>query len=951
MTSRYQKLSAIALLAVPSLGGAAPVELARESFDGTGGAIGFATSVSQFDDPAVATSDFFSVTPNNGTKLSGGTITGGDGASMFAAEDIDTAPINNGPTQSVTLNSVSIIGKTSTSVKILLAAPGTGPAVAGTQNFYDWSSTAADIDFLRVEASVDGGPFNRLAQFSPTTATLNQSLSLDTDGNGLGGDGTALTAAFQEFNFPIPTGSSVQVRVVMHSNATSEYICVDNIRVFGDSPATVPPAIGGVSATPLVFTEGSPAAALAAALTVTDTDSATLPSASVVISQNLTTGEDVLAATPSGAILAGDIVYTAATGTLAITRSASPADYQAVLRSVTYRNTNASNPNTATRQITFTTTDGVNASNSPVREVQIVDNISSQNLPFTESFETDGRGTRYALVGRFTNGAGTFDRGQPSGATNLDGTFGVIAEDTLLDSAPVKAVDFQLNTSGYVGVTASVRLGALGGAVFDTSDTIAIEASVDGGAFSTISSFRSTVALNGSLALDANNDGIIDGGQLGAALQDFTFAMPAATTLTLRVRCQTNSSGERLVVDRVVVQGTLLDFTIGDASGSESGTQTFTVTRTSSVGADTINFATSGGTAVSGTDFTANSGTVNFADGQATRPVTITISPDSTVELDETYSVTLSAPSRGSISDATGSGTITNDDSSVVSISGGSIGEGDSGTASLPFTVSLTNPVDVAVSVDRATLGTGSASAGTDFTALSAAVLTIPAGSTTADFNVSVIGDNSVESDETVAASIGALAAGGRSVTLGTSSANGTIVDDDPLLVAGTGALGVNLGTSGKISASSLLGLTTIVEGRAVSLVSVQSGPTGKGGTVTIVEGWIYYQPAAGFSGTDSFTYTITDGVQSVTGTVSVTTTAQLGQTSNIYQLVNEGAGKRVLALGIPGRTYQLQVTPDLGVWTPLGAPVVCPAAGAISLLDPGPLPSTRFYRLLETAP
>ena len=63
------------------------------------------------------------------------------------------------------------------------------------------------------------------------------------------------------------------------------------------------------------------------------------------------------------------------------------------------------------------------------------------------------------------------------------------------------------------------------------------------------------------------------------------------------------------------------------------------------------------------------------------------------------------------------------------------------------------------------------------------------------------------------------------------------------------------------------------------------------------------------------------------------------------------GAGKRVLALGIPGRTYQLQVTPDLGVWTPLGAPVVCPAAGAISLLDPGPLPSTRFYRLLETAP
>jgi hypothetical protein len=661
----------------------------------------------------------------------------------------------------------------------------------------------------------------------------------------------------------------------------------------------------------------------------------------VVISQNLTSTEDVLAATPSGAILAGDIVYTAATGTLAITRAASPADYQAVLRSVTYRNSNVSNPNTVTRQITFTTTDGVNASNSPLREVQIVDNISSQTLPFTESFEIDGRGTRYALVGRFTNGAAMFDRGTPSGTTNLDGTSGVIAEDTLQNAAPVKAVDIQLNTAGYVGVTASVRLGTLGGAVFDTGDTIAIEASVDGGAFSTISSFRSTVALNGSLALDANNDGTIDGVSLGAALQNFTFAMPTATTLTLRVRCQTNSSGERLVVDRVVVQGTLMDFSIGDASGSESGsTQTFTVTRSSSVGADTINFATSSGTAVSGTDFTASSGTLNFADGQATRPITITISPGKTVELDETYSVTLSTPSRGSISDAIGTGTITNDDSAVISLTSSSVAEGDSGSAPLPFTLSLTNPVDIAVTVDASTLNTGSATGGTDFTALSGITVTIPAGSTTADFNVTVTGDNVVEADETVAASIASLVASGR------------IVDDDPLLVAAAGALGVNFGTSGKIKASSLLGQTTIVEGRTVSLVSVQSGPTAMGGTVTIVDGWIYYQPAAGFSGSDSFTYTITDGVQTVTGTVAVTTNpTPSGQTSNIYRLVDENGGKRVLALGIPGRTYQLQTSPNLAVWTSLGAAVISPATGAISLLDPGPLPPTRFYRLMETAP
>ena len=130
-------------------------------------------------------------------------------------------------------------------MRLLLAAPGNGPAGGGTQNFYDWSATAAEMDFVRVEASVDGGPFNRLAQFAPSTATLNQPLSLDTDGDGLGGQGTALTAAFQEFNFPVPTGNSVQVRVVMHSNATNEYLCVDNVRIFGESLRHCGPGAGG----------------------------------------------------------------------------------------------------------------------------------------------------------------------------------------------------------------------------------------------------------------------------------------------------------------------------------------------------------------------------------------------------------------------------------------------------------------------------------------------------------------------------------------------------------------------------------------------------------------------------------------------------------------------------------------------------------------------------------
>lgn len=950
MHRRFHAL--VLLLALPVLAQGAPVELARESFEGAVGAIGFTTSIATFEVSAATTSDYFKIVPNNGTKLSGGVLSGADGASFFAAEDIDTLPNSNLPTASLTTNAVNIAGKTNTSVRLLLAAPGTGPASGGSQNFYDWSATAAEVDFVRVEASVDGGPFTRLAQFSPTTATLNQALSLDADGDGLGG-GTALTAAFQEFSYAVPTGNTVQVRVVMHSNATSEYICVDNIRIFGEAPATAPPVIGGVPGTALVFTEGSAATAVAPALTVTDADSTNLSSATVVISANNRASEDVLAASPSGAIVAGDISYNAATGTLTITRSAPVSTYQTVLRSVSYRNTNTVNPDTSTRQVRFNVSDGVNPSNAPLREVQVTDAVAVQSLPFMESFETDGRGTRYALTGRFTNGTALFDRGQPTGVTNLDGTFAIIAEDTLLDAAPIKSVDFTLNTAGFVNTTAVVRLGAVGGAIFDTGDLIAVEASVDGGAFVDLATFRSMAGTNSVLALDTDNNGTGDGLQLGSAMKDVTCNLPVGSVTTLRIRCQSNTVAERLVVDRVAVSGSLQQFSVNDASAPEStGLRIFTVTRTVASGQDTVNYATSNGTATAGSDYTAASGTVTLLNGEASKSFTVAVSQDNLVELDETFTLTLTSPSRGLLLDDTGTGTIANEDASVLSLTGGTVTEGDAGNALLTFSYSLTNPVDSVVGFNRATTTAGTAVAGGDFTAVGSTATSIAAAGLSGSFTVSVIGDHAPEPSETVGVLLSALTSGGRAVTFAgggaTLSAMGTITDDDPVIVPGAGNLGLKLGVSGKLTVAELIAAATGGEG-ALSISSVQVLPTAGGGTVTMADGWISYQPAPGFSGADSFTYTLTDGFQSVTGTVQVVADNGIGTTANIASMTSEGAGKRLVGFGIPGRAYQWQTSSDLTVWTALGAPTLCPAAGVMSVLDPGPLPPTRFYRLVQT--
>ncbi len=852
--SFIKSLGATCLLA-PSLLHAMPVEIARESFEGASGAIGFTTSITQFDEASVATSDFFSIQPNNGTKLSGGTLTGGNGANMFAAEDIDGV-VGNLAMQTLTTNAVNIAGRMNNSVRILLAAPGTGPAAGGTQNFYDWSATTANIDFVRVEASIDGGPFNALTgmRFYPTATTLNSNLSNDADASNQGDGASFLTAAFQEFIAPIGTGMNVQVRVVMHTNATSEYICVDNIRVFGESSATAAPVIAGVPGTALVFTEGGAAAAVAPALTVADTDSTNLTSASVVISQNLLSSEDVLAATPSGAILAGDIVYTAATGTLAITRSASLADYQNVLRSVTYRNTNTTAPTTATRQIRFNGNDGANSSNSPIRTVDIIDNITTQSIPFTESFETDGRGTRYALLGRFTIGTALFDRGTPSGLTNLDGTSAILAEDTLLDSSsPIKAVAFNFNTASFSSLTATVRLGALAGSVYDTNDFIIVEASVDGGAFTTVGDFRSTTAINSPLAQDTNNDGLGDGTQLSAAMQDFVFTLPTANTLSLRFRCQSNSLNERMVVDRVFVSGLLIQYSIADSLGNENVTpRAFTVTRSgATTGTDTLNFATTAGIATSPADFTATSGILNFAEGETSKTINVPIINESLVELSESFTVTISNPSRGTITDNSATGTITNDDAAIINITGASAAEGDSGTESFRYSVSLTNPVDTGISFNGGTLASGTATAGSDFSATSG-MISIAANTTTGTFFVNVIGDQTPESSETIISQFSALNAGGRNVTFNGSSATldatATINNDDLAITA----------------------------------------------------------------------------------------------------LVNEGSGKRLNALGIPNSNYQFQYSDTLTAWTNLGAVTTTPNTSILSILDPGPLPPKRFYRMLR---
>ena len=78
----------------------------------------------------------------------------------------------------------------------------------------------------------------------------------------------------------------------------------------------------------------------------------------------------------------------------------------------------------------------------------------------------------------------------------------------------------------------------------------------------------------------------------------------------------------------------------------------------------TVDYATSDGTAVAGSDYTAASGALTFNAGDTSQTVQVTVLTDSEDESQETLTLTLSNPSQATLDDATGAGAIENGESS-----------------------------------------------------------------------------------------------------------------------------------------------------------------------------------------------------------------------------------------------------------------------------------------------
>jgi uncharacterized repeat protein (TIGR01451 family) len=287
--------------------------------------------------------------------------------------------------------------------------------------------------------------------------------------------------------------------------------------------------------------------------------------------------------------------------------------------------------------------------------------------------------------------------------------------------------------------------------------------------------------------------------------------------------------------------------TINDVPLAEGNAGTtsfnFTVTLTPAAAFPvTVSYATADNTATAGSDYQGTSGNLIFAVGETTKTVTVLVNGDVTTEPNETFFVNLFNPGNASIGDPQGLGTINNDDANPnITINDPSITEGNSGSKNLTFTITLSNPSSQTISVPF-TLADNSANVGSDYNPNSGSFTVIP-GAITAQLSVGIIGDVSVEPDETFFVNLGSPA----NATVTDPQGVGTIINDDGLASPGVSIGNVTLGEGNvgtttfnfnvALTASSLSTVTVNYATSDNSATIANNDYVTKSGTVTFTPG------------------------------------------------------------------------------------------------------------------
>ena len=235
-----------------------------------------------------------------------------------------------------------------------------------------------------------------------------------------------------------------------------------------------------------------------------------------------------------------------------------------------------------------------------------------------------------------------------------------------------------------------------------------------------------------------------------------------------------------VILDDDFSPGTLALSTNAFSVAENAGSVLVTLTRTGgTLGLVSVNYGTTNGSAVAGSDFTAVNGTLSWPDGDAgAKSFSITINDDGTLEGNETFIVGLAGVAGGATLGSASAVVTIIDDDGVVQLASANfvvLEDATNAVVTVNRTGGLTDPVPVVV--DIATVAGGTAIVGSDYVATNGTV-TFAMGVSSQTFHISILNDQLAEPNETINLLLGPITSG--SAILGSLvNATITIVDND----------------------------------------------------------------------------------------------------------------------------------------------------------------------------
>jgi hypothetical protein len=513
-------------------------------------------------------------------------------------------------------------------------------------------------------------------------------------------------------------------------------------------------------------------------------------------------------------------------------------------------------------------------------------------------------------------------------STTVSARVSEISSPTATEGQPL---DFVVRLTGSSTIDTTVTLTLKGVSATLGADTGVVKYSVNGGqTYETVAvnpdgKFAVVVPKNSSptalhIQVETKTDNLVEGAE------------------TVKLSATTNPAVAGPEALGTINDATLPTLSINNVEVNEAaGVAIFTVKLSVPSTKDvTVNYGTQDGTATAGSDYTATSGTLTIKAGSTTATISVPITNDSSFEGIENYTLVLSNPSNATVAKATGIGGINDqggpteppdgpnvpppkqdDDRPLVKgVSSPTANEGGdlnfvvtlSNTSTTPTTITLklagitatpgtdTKPVEFSVDGGKTYTVATVNSDGT-------ITVTLPKDAAADALRVKVptVADGAFEGPETLSLT----AQTPLDITKGNAlQGAGTIKDTSTSPAASDDTFATD---EGQPVVLDVLKNDTDADGDALKITEVNGQAIAEGtsvvlpgqGTVTLEDGKLLFTPEPGFNGEVAFSYTVTDGVTPVKGTVDLTVNPVNEAPEVLDDIINAPAGTKSLTVNV----------------------------------------------------